>query len=168
MPEITALGWFHTFIGIFALVSGFYTLARFKVISTVTPSGQIYLVCTLVAAVTALMIYNQGGFGPAHILAVLTLAALLGGFIVTKIAIFAPIARYLEALCFSVTILFHMIPAITDGLRRLPVGNPVVDRFDDPLLMKFYLLFLALFVVGYAAQVLWLKRNIQDGKVGQV
>ena len=165
MPEITVLGWFHTVIGIIALLSAFYTIARFKVIRTDTRSGQIYLVCTFVAAATALMIYNQGGFGPAHILAVLTLAALLGGIIVTKVAIFAPVARYLEALCFSGTILFHMLPAITDGLRRLPVGDPVVDRFDDPLLMRFFILFLVLFVVGYIAQVVWLKRNMHDGQV---
>lgn len=168
MPEITALGWFHTFTGIIALASAIYTVARFKVIRTDTRSGQIYLGSTLVAAATALMIFNQGGFGPAHILALLTFAALLGGIVVTRISIFAPIARYLEALCFSVTILFHMIPAITDGLRRLPVGDPVVDRFDDPLLMKFYLLFLVLFVVGYAVQVVWLKRTMQDGLGSQI
>lgn len=168
MPEITALGWFHTFIGIVALVSGFYTVARFKVIRMDTRSGTVYLICTFVAAATALMIYNQGGFGPAHILALLTLAALVGGVTVKRISIFAPIARYLEALFFSVTILFHMIPAITDGLRRLPVGDPIVDRFDDPLLMKFYLLFLVLFAVGYAAQVTWLRRSVQGKSVEQV
>jgi uncharacterized membrane protein len=158
MPEITVLGWFHTGIGIAALLAGLYTLIRFKVVRTDTRSGQIYLACTLIAAVTALMIYNQGGFGPAHILAVLTLAALAGGYLVTRITLFAPLAAYLQALCFSGTFLFHMIPAITDGLRRLPVGDPVVDRFDDPLLMRFYLLFLALFVIGYAAQVIWLRK----------
>lgn len=159
MPEITALGWFHTGIGILALLAGFFTVVRFKVIRTDTRSGQIYLACTLIAALTALMIYNQGGFGPAHILALLTLAALMGGFVVTRIPLFAPVAAYLQALCFSATFLFHMIPAITDGLRRLPVGDPVVDRFDDPLLMRFYLLFVGLFVIGYAAQVIWLRKT---------
>lgn len=32
MPEITAFGWFHTVVGILALLTGFYTLVRFKVI----------------------------------------------------------------------------------------------------------------------------------------
>ena len=30
MPEIIPLGWFHTIMGIIALVSGGYTLAKFK------------------------------------------------------------------------------------------------------------------------------------------
>lgn len=159
MPEITILGWFHTIIAIVALLAGFYTLAVFKRITAETRSGQIYLACTLIAAVTALMIYNQGGFGPAHVLAILTLAALMGGFVVMKIPFFSKVGDYLQAFCFSGTLLFHMIPAITDGLRRLPVGNPVVDRSDDPLLKGFYLLFVALFIIGYAAQFLWLRKR---------
>jgi len=160
MPPITLLGWFHTIIAIIAILAGAVALAKYKVITPGQRSGRIYLACTFIAAATALMIYNQGtGFGPAHALAVLTLLALAGGFIVMRIALLAKFAAYLQALCFSGTLLFHMIPAITDGLRRLPVGDPVVDRFDDPLLRGFYLLFLALFVVGYAAQVVWLRRR---------
>lgn len=159
MPPITLLGWVHTIVAIVGIVAGFYTLAIFKVITPEHRPGRIYLLCTLVAAVTALMIYHQGGFGPAHVLAVLTLLALLGGIVVTRIAVLSRIAAYLQALFFSGTLLFHMIPAITDGLRRLPVGDPIVNRFDDPLLRGFYLLFLGLFVIGYGAQVLWLTRG---------
>jgi uncharacterized membrane protein len=158
VPEITIIGWFHTIVAIIALLAGFYALAVHKLILPETRSGQIYLVCTLIAAVTALMIYNQGGFGPAHFLALLTLAALLAGFLVTKMATFAKVAAYLQAFFFSGTLLFHMIPAITDGLRRLPVDDPVVDRFDDPLLRGFYLLFVALLGLLYVAQFLWLRK----------
>jgi uncharacterized membrane protein len=101
MPEMTLLGWIHTIIAIIALVAGFYTLAINKVITLKNKTGQIYLVCTLLAAISALMIYNQGGFGPAHILAILTLLALFGGFFVTKISAFSKIADYFQAFCFS-------------------------------------------------------------------
>ena len=159
MPEITLLGWIHTIIAIIALLAGFYTLAFYKVITPQQKSGQLYLVCTLIAAVTALMIYQHGGFGPAHGLAVLTLLALAAGVAVTRIAVFEKIADYFQALCFSATLLFHMIPAITDGLLRLPVGNPVLTNPEDPLLRKFYLAFVVIFVVGYALQFLWLKKQ---------
>jgi len=55
--------------------------------------------------------------------------------------------------------LFHMIPAITDGLRRLPVDDPVITSFEDPLLGKFYLAFLIIYVVGVALQMLYLRKN---------
>ena len=159
MPEITILGWIHTIIAIVALVAGFYTLAVYKVITPAQKTGQLYLLCTFIAAATALMIYQHGGFGPAHGLAVLTLLALAGGYLVTKIALFAKIADYFQAFCFSATLLFHMIPAITDGLLRLPVGDPFLTDPQDPLLRKFYLAFLVAFLVGYTLQFLWLRKR---------
>ena len=71
MPEMILLGWIHTIIAIVALIAGYYTLVVYKVITTEQITGQIYLICTLIAAVTALMIYQRGTFGPAHGLAVL-------------------------------------------------------------------------------------------------
>ena len=52
-----------------------------------------------------------------------------------------------------------MIPAITDGLRRLPVGDPFIDSLEHPILMKFYLAFLLAFVVGVALQCRWLYQS---------
>lgn len=159
MPEISILGWIHTIIAIIALLAGYYTLAVHKVITLDHKTGKIYLVCTLIAAVTALMIYQQGGFNAAHALAILTLLALIAGFLVTKIQIFSKMSAYLQAFCFSGTLLFHMIPAITDGLLRLPVSDPVLTSPHDPILKQFYLLFLVLFVVGYSLQFMWLRKQ---------
>jgi len=38
-----------------------------------------------------------------------------------------------------------MIPAITDGLMRLPVDAPIVTQLEDPLLKSFYLAFLIIY-----------------------
>lgn len=158
---MTPLGWLHTAVATLALLSGFYTLAVYRVITPAQKTGRLYLLCTFVAAVTALMIYKHGGFGPGHALAVLTLLALAAGLLITQISLFAMIAAPLQALCFSATLLFHMIPAITDGLLRLPVDGPVLTDPQDPLLKKFYLAFFVVFLVGYGMQFLWLKKQRQ-------
>ncbi len=158
MPEITPFGWFHTIIAVLALSSGFYTLAVYKVITPRSKSGKVYLLCTFIAAASALMIYKHGGFGPGHALAVLTLLALAAGLLVTRIPAFANISTYAQALLFSATMLFHMIPAITDGLLRLPAGDPVLTDPSDPLLRKFYLAFFVVFLVGYTLQFRWLRK----------
>ena len=162
MPEITLLGWIHTTIAVVALIGGFYSLAVHKVITPKQKTGQLYLICTFIVAVTALMIYKHDGFGPGHFLAVLTLLALVGGFVVTKIPVFARTAEYFQAFCFSGTLLFHMIPAITDGLLRLPVGSPVLTDRHDPILKYFYLAFLAIFLFGYVTQFLWLRKQKEN------
>ena len=162
MPEMIPLGWFHTILGIGAVVSGFYTLIKYRVVSLANRSGKLYVLLTLIVAGTALGIYNQGGFGIAHNLAILTLVALAGGVVMEKTRLFGSFSKYCQALGYSSTLLFHMIPAITDFLRRLPVGDPFINTLEDPLLRQFHLAFLAIFVVGIIAQVLWLRKSSQS------
>jgi len=161
MPEMTLLGWFHTIIGVGAVLSGLYTIFKYKMISLEEFIGRLYLLFTLIVAVSALGIYNQGGFGVAHVLAVLTLVALCGGIIMEKTNIFGFLSKYFQAIGYTSTLLFHMIPAITDFLRRLPIGDPFIDSFEDPLLANFHLAFLLIYLVGIILQMYWLKKSDQ-------
>jgi uncharacterized membrane protein len=98
MPEILPIGWFHTVMGIIALVSGGVTLAKFKEITPQTRSGQIYLAATLITAGTALAIFQRGAFGPGHALAVMTLLALFVGTVASRTELFV---RQLVSICAS-------------------------------------------------------------------
>ena len=156
---MTLLGWFHTILGILAVSSGFYTLLKYHAISTKESSGRLYILVTLLVAGSALGIYNQGGFGVAHILAVLTLMALSGGYLMERFKWFGSFSEYFQALGYTTTLLFHMIPAITDFLRRLPIGDPFIDSFEDPLLLNFHFAFLVAYLVGIIIQMSWLRRQ---------
>ena len=159
MPEIIPLGWFHIAMGIIALLSGVLALARFKEISLQTRSGQIYLATTLITAGTALAIFQHGEIGPGHILAVMTLLALAVGAAAEKLKLFGKWSRHMQAVSYSATLLFHCVPAVTDGLLRLPVGNPVLTSIEDPLLKMCYLGLLVLFVIGVSLQLRWINRQ---------
>ena len=160
MPEMTLLGWFHTVLGVLAVLSGFYTIYKYRVISFQESSGKLYILVTLLVAGSALGIYNQGGFGVAHVLAVLTLIALTGGYIMERYRWFGSFSKYFQAFGYTSTLLFHMIPASTDFLRRLPVGDPFIDSFDDPLLLNFHFSFLVIYLIGITLQMVWLKRQV--------
>lgn len=159
MPEIIPLGWFHTLMGVVALLSGAYTLVKFKEILLQTRSGQIYLATTLLTAVTALFIFQRGEFGPGHALAVMTLLALAVGTVAATSKLFGKWSRYLQALSYSATLLFHCVPAVTDGLLRLPVGDPVLTSLTDPVFKILYLGLLLAFLVGVTFQLRWIHRQ---------
>ncbi len=159
MPEIIPLGWFHTAMGIIALISGVFALARYKEITLQTRSGQIYLVTTLITAGTALAIFQHGAFGPAHGLAVMTLAALAVGTVASTTNLFGKLSRYVRAVSYSATLLFHSIPAVTDSLMRLPVGDPVLTSIEDPVLKMCYAALLFLFLVGVSLQLRWVYKQ---------
>ena len=120
MPEITAIGWFHTVVGIIAILSGTYSLWMHREITLESKTGQVYLVTTLVTAATALAIYQFGSFGVAHGLAVLTLVALLAGYMASITTLFGGWSCYLRAVSWTSTLFFHSLPAVTDALMRLP------------------------------------------------
>ena len=159
MPEIIPLGWFHTATGVVALVSGGFALVKYKELSLQTRSGQIYLATTLITAGTALAIFQHGAFGAAHGLAVMTLVALTVGTVASTTKLFGKPSRYVRAVSYSATLLFHSIPAVTDGLMRLPVGNPVLSSIDDPILKMCYAVLLVLFLVGINLQLRWIYRQ---------
>jgi hypothetical protein len=159
MPAMTLLGWFHTIMGIAAILLAVAALYRHGLIRAADREGAGYLVITVIVAGSALGIYNQGGFGVAHYLAVLTLVAAFGGFVLERFNLFGRFSPYFQAIAYSATILFHMIPAITDFLRRLPMGDPFIDSFDSPVLQGFHLAFLGLYVLGVGVQILALKRS---------
>src|SRR2546428_8564680 len=97
MTGLTTLGVFHAAIGVVALVCGFSALVRDKEISAKNRLGQVYLVTTLITAVTALGIFHHGGWGPGHVLAVLTLIALRNGTGAATSSVFRPVSRYVQA-----------------------------------------------------------------------
>ena len=156
MPPMTALGWFHTVMGILAIGTAVFTLRRHHFISSANVSGRVYLLITLIVAGSALMIYNQGGFGVGHLLAVMTLGALGAGLLLERHPLAGAYSIYLQTAAYSATLLFHMVPAITDFLRRLPVGDPFAVSLDAPLVRGFHLAFLAMFALG----VLWQWRAL--------
>ncbi len=153
------LGWFHTVIGILALITGAVTLYHHKEITLRTRSGQFYLLATLITAATALAIYQRGVFGPAHVLAVATLAALAVGTLAATLKPFGKWSRQVQALSYSATLLFHFIPAVTDGLLRLPVGDPLLSSFDDPIMQMSHLALVVIFLVGVTLQLRWIGRQ---------
>jgi len=146
-------------MGVTALLSGAFTLARFKEISMKTRSGQVYLVTTLITAGTALAIFQHGVFGPGHALAVMTLLAVAVGSVAAKMKLFGKLSRYVQAISYSATLLFHLIPTVTDGLLRLPVGDPVLTSIEDPVLKMTYLGLLVVFLIGISLQLRWINRQ---------
>jgi uncharacterized membrane protein len=146
-------------MGAVALVSGGFTLAKHKEILLQKRSGQVYLATTLITAGTALAIFQRGEFGPGHALAAMTLLALAVGTVAATTKIFGKMSRYIQAIGYSATLLFHCIPAVTDGLLRLPVGDPVLTSIEDPILKMCYLALLVLFLLGISLQLRWIRRQ---------
>jgi uncharacterized membrane protein len=157
MLGLTTLGIVHTAIGLIGLVCGFWALARYKEISPGNTLGRTYLVATFLAAASGLGIFQHGGFGPPHVLSILTLVALAVGTAAALRGTFGGWSRQVQAICYSATVLFHLIPGFTETLTRLPAGRPLLPNAEAPEFLPIYGTLFALFAVGLALQLRWLR-----------
>lgn len=152
MFGLTSLGTVHTAIGLVALVAGLVALARHGRVSPRSGSGRLYVWATVLTCLTGFPIFQHGGFGPPHVLGILTLVVLgiaaLGGR-----GIFGGGSAYVETVGYSLTVFFHFIPGLTETFTRLPQGAPWFSGPDDPLLQTIVGALFVVFLVGAFLQV---------------
>jgi uncharacterized membrane protein len=160
MAGLTTLGIFHTLMGAIALICGFWTLQRYREILLTNRPGQLYLIATLITALTSLGIFRHGGFGPPHALAILTLVALAVGTLAAVSNLFGRKSRAVQTTAYSSTILFHLIPGLTETLTRLPSANPLVASQDAPVFKLIYGILLLIFLIGLTLQLRWLSASV--------
>lgn len=108
---------------------------------------------TLITALTALGIFQHGGFGPPHVVAILTLVALAVGAVAATTTFYGRASRYVQVISFSLTFLFHLIPGFTESLTRLPPGAPLVASQEAPIFKGIYAALFVLFLIVVTLQV---------------
>jgi hypothetical protein len=158
--DISFIGWIHTLIALIAILSGAYSLKKYTIIETKNFSAKIFIVTTIIAAITALLIYKRG-FGVGHLLAIITLLAVIFGYINERGLFFGFLTPYFQTVSYSALFLFHMIPGITEILRRFPPDNPIVidSNVDHPILISFYITFFMSYLIITINQIIWLQKR---------
>lgn len=148
--SISPIGWLHTLGSLPAIPLAAYMLVKHGRITPETKSGRAYFWFMLLGILTVYPIAHQP---VSSVAATITLAFLLIGY---GIAIWQPARRlwtYLQTISLSLTVFLLMVPAVSESLRRLPVGDPLVTDLKDPLLLGVQgALFLAL-IVGIPLQL---------------
>jgi hypothetical protein len=158
--DISFIGWIHTLIALIAILSGAYSLKKYTIIETKNFSAKVFIVATIIAAITALLIYKRG-FGVGHLLAIITLLAVIFGYINERGLFFGFLTPYFQTVSYSALFLFHMIPGITEILRRFPLDNPIVidSNVDHPILISFYITFFISYLIITTNQIIWLQKR---------
>jgi uncharacterized membrane protein len=157
MFGLTPLGTFHTAISLIAVVAGLVALVRDGKISPRNQVGKIYVIATIITCLTALGIFQHGGFGKPHVLAIITLVALAVAAVAGYSNLFGRASPYIETISYSATFLFHLIPAITETSTRLPLGAPLVANADAPALQAATAVLFVAFLIGATLQVRQLR-----------
>lgn len=153
MFGLTTLGAIHTAISLVALAAGIMAFVRDKEIDGRTSLGQTYLWATVLTCLTGFGIFQHGGFGKPHALGIITLLVLGIAWVAGNTKVLGRASPYVETLSYSITFVFHMIPAITETSTRLPLGAPLLPNADAPELKAATGVLLLLYIIGATLQV---------------
>jgi uncharacterized membrane protein len=143
---ITYMGWFHTIVGIPAIIVGLYLLLRDRFIYIDKNLAKFYLIATVVTSASSLFIFRAtGAFNMAHFTSVIIILAALFAYILHKKSIFGSLNVYLKQLALTGTVFFSMLPTTVEVLRRVPPSNPLANSIEDPLVQTFYMSYVVIF-----------------------
>ena len=163
--EITYVGWFHTIVGIPAIIAGLYLLFRDRFIFINIGLAKFYLIATVVTSASSLFIYRATGyFNTAHILSVMTIFAVLFAYILHKKNIFGFLNHYLKQLALTGTVFFSMLPTTAEVLQRVPPSNPLASSIEDPLVQNFYMSYVVIFGIFSVYQII----KISKGEMNEI
>jgi uncharacterized membrane protein len=150
---LTNLGVVHTAISLVAVAAALACFLLYGGISLRTTAGKAYVYLTVLTCLTGFPIMQHGGFGTPHALGVLTLIVLAAAASAGRGKLFGRLSRYVETVGYSLTVFFHMIPAIAEGGTRLPPSDPFLDHPEAPAALALTGTFFLIFLVGAAYQV---------------
>jgi len=157
---ITYMGWFHTIVGIPAIIVGLYLSFRDRFIFINLGLAKFYLIATVVTSASSLFIYRAtGSFNTAHILSVMTIFAVLFAFVLHKKSIFGFLNHYLKQLALTGTVFFSMLPTTAEVLQRVPPSDPLASSIEDPLVQNFYMSYVVIFGIFSVYQIFKISRG---------
>ncbi|WP_176598088.1 MULTISPECIES: hypothetical protein [Sphingobium] len=156
MFGISPLGWVHTIGSLPAIPAALYMLARHGRIVPRSMAGKIYFASMAIGAVSVFLVAHQP---VSYGIGIATIALLLAGYGFDRLPILGWAAIYLETVFLSVTVFLLMAPTVSETLRRVPDGHPLVTDMKSPLLLGAQAALLLALVLGVAAQILLLRRR---------
>ncbi|MDF2960712.1 MAG: hypothetical protein K0S39_2447 [Paenibacillus sp.] len=156
MFGISPLGWVHTLSSLPAIPLAIYMFARYGRIVPRSRAGVVYFISMLIGATTVFPVAHQSvsyGIGTATIL------LLLAGYGIGRISRFGRSGKYLETIFLSLTAFLLMVPTVSEILRRVPDGHPLVTDLNSPILLGSQAGLLVILIVGLTAQIIHLRRQ---------
>ncbi|MGK9118094.1 hypothetical protein [Olivibacter jilunii] len=149
---LSHLGIFHTVIGVAAIIAAIVSLIRRGKIDLSQLSGKIYFYFTLVTSLTALGLSSVKGVNPGHILALLIVILISVAYYLCAKRSGNNRSRFIENFFLTFSFFLSLIPTVNETFNRIPIGHPLANGPQDPLIGKTLLILFVLFVIGSVLQ----------------
>lgn len=156
MFGISPFGWIHTLGSLPAIPVVVYMFVRYGRVVPHSVAGAIYFVSMLLGTVTVVLIAHEPiSYG----IAAATLLLLLVGYGTARFGGQGGAKKYVETISLTLTAFLLMLPTITETLRRVPDGHPLVTDLKSPIILGAQGTLLVILIAGLTAQIVHLRRQ---------
>lgn len=149
---LSALGIFHTIIGVGAIMAAIVAFIRYGKIDLSVLSGKVYFYGTVITSVTALGLSKHGGFNAGHVFSIFIIILVAEAYFLHIRKKESARARYFENFCLSFSFFLSLVPTVNETFTRVPIGHPLAKDVTDPIIGRTLLVLLGLFIVGSVYQ----------------
>lgn len=156
MFGVSSLGWVHTLGSLPAIPVALWMFASHGRIVPRSRLGAVYFASMLVGAATVFLVAHQP---VSYGIGAVTILLLLAGYGAERILGHRRATGYMETICLSLSAFLLMLPTVTEILRRVPDGHPLVTDLGSPLLRGAQGSLLVVLIVGLTAQIIHLSRR---------
>ena len=158
MFGISSIGWVHTLGSLPAIPAAVYMFARYGRIVPRSRPGIVYFFSMLIGALTVFLVAHEA---VSYKIGSATILLLLVGYGVGRLSKRGRVSVYVETICLTLTTFLLMVPTVTETLRRVPDGHPIVADPKSPLLLGAQGALVVALIIGVTAQVLYLRKQRQ-------
>ncbi|MEW6344135.1 MAG: hypothetical protein AB1704_26050 [Pseudomonadota bacterium] len=158
MFGISSLGWVHTLGSLPAIPVAVYMFARYGRIVPRSIPGAVYFFAMLIGSLTVFLVAHQKA---SYIIGVAAILLLIFGYGVGRLPIPGRISVYAETFSLTLTVFVLMVPTVTETLKRVPDGHPLVTNLKSPLLVGAQGVLVLGLVLGLIAQAYYLRGKPQ-------
>jgi predicted membrane channel-forming protein YqfA (hemolysin III family) len=158
LPQLSALGWFHTLGSLPAVPLALYLLFRYGRIPPEKPLAKSFLVFMFVGALSGVLVIKSP---PGAAISLLSLGSLTLGTFVSALKSLERHHWSIQTVALSTAVFTLFLPSVTEVMTRLPAARPIADNPEDPLVVAFQLSLLVILVGGVTLQLLFLRRPVR-------
>jgi len=156
MFGISPLGWLHTLGSLPAIPAAAYMFARHGRIVPRSVAGAVYFVAMAIGSASLFLLAHQP---VSSAVGGITLSLLLSGYGVGRIRGIGRAGIYIETVCLSLTAFLLIVPTVSETLRRVPDGHPLVTDLNSPILLGTQASLLLALVIGLTVQIFSLRKH---------
>ena len=156
MFGISPLGWVHTLGSLPAIPAALYMFARHGRIVPRSGLGLLYFVTMLIGAATVFLVAKQP---VSVVIGAVTLVLLLAGYGVALLPQLGRSGLYVETILLSITTFLLLVPAVSETLRRVPDGHPLVADIKSPVLVGVQGGLFVLLLIVVVSQIIHIRRS---------